>query len=239
MSEIIAKKTGVQLIIIYGVLLINLIIQFNIWAALRYDNSTNGIDEENMLLTSLISQAVVVPFLIIVTIILTSLAYNNRVAYFSEPGSAMLNICLLLALLACIGSGSVTGYVAYKLQCVELQKTVWLNLMLSTMLSLGVAIFIILVQLSDRSAPLFSKLTRETATKQAVTAIEQAAEPQQTLKELGARVGVTDLGIVQTALSKAQTEQLAQRKLREEFITGGPPAPVYQSSLPGQQFRPF
>lgn len=221
MTEVVAKKTGMQLIIIFGVMLMNLIIQFNIWISLRYDNSTIGADEENILLKSLLSQAFIIPGLILLTFILVSLAYNNKITYFSEPGSAMLNISLLLALLVCIGSGSVTGYLAYKLQCVELQKTLWLNLLFATMLSLGTAIFIILVQISDRAGSFTSGLRSETSTAQALEAVEEATKPSESLQRLQSIAGVGDRDLAQRVLQESKMQEQQRRAIKESVLTGG------------------
>lgn len=221
MTEIIAKKTGTQLIVLFSVLLLNMVIQFNIWSSLRYDDSTLGTDEEAMLLKLLISQAAIVPFIIILSIVLVSLAYNNKIEAFSEPGSAMLNISLLIGLLMCIASGSVTGYIAYKLQCVDLHKTVWLNLLFSTILTLGTAIFIILLQISDRAAPLLEGLTRETRTEQALQAIEEIKQPQQELQRLASITGgLADASSIQRVFRAEKAQQQESRAAKEAAIMG-------------------
>lgn len=221
MTEIIAKKTGTQLIVLFSVLLLNMVIQFNIWSSLRYDDSTLGSVEEAILLKLLLSQAAIVPFIIILSIVLVSLAYNNKIEAFSEPGSAMLNISLLIGLIMCIASGSITAYLAYKLQCVDLHKTVWLNLLFSSMLTLGTAIFIILLQISDRTAPLLEGLTRETRTEQALQAIEQVKQPQQELQRLSSITGgLADAASIQRVLTFEKAQQQETRAAKEATVIG-------------------
>lgn len=214
MTLVLAKKTGLQLIIVYGVLLMNLIIQFNIWISLRYDNSILGQVEENMLLKSLISQAVIIPALIVITFVMVTLAYNNKITYFSEPGTAMLNISLMLALVMCISSGSVTGYLAYKLQCVDLQKIIWLNLLFATILSLGTAIFIILVQISDRAGLFTSGLKTETVTAQSLQAIEEAlVKPEQSVQRLQSITNIGDKNYLYNVLEQSKTTEQKRKSL--------------------------